>query len=81
MKALAAAVITSICLFEASVTVKFFTTVNYFLGIYWGFWIFALSMVISVYYVYFYVTDTKGMSLQEIQDILNRQKSINSSKV
>lgn len=81
VKVLASGIATSFCLFDTFITTKFFTNISDVFGIYWGFWIFTISMIISVICVYFYLPETKGMSLQEIQDILNKQKSDLGNKV
>ncbi|XP_075229086.1 facilitated trehalose transporter Tret1-like isoform X2 [Lycorma delicatula] len=81
VKVLASALATSLCLLDTFILTKFFTNVSEIVGIYCGFWIFSISMIISFLFVYFILPETKGMSLQEIQDILNKPKPPNKDQV
>ncbi|XP_015116019.1 facilitated trehalose transporter Tret1-2 homolog [Diachasma alloeum] len=49
-------------------------------GTHVGFWIFAVCNVIGIIYIYFFVPETKGKTLQEIQEDLNRRTSVISMK-
>ncbi|XP_011314335.1 facilitated trehalose transporter Tret1-like [Fopius arisanus] len=49
-------------------------------GTHVGFWIFAGCNVAGIIYIYFFVPETKGKTLQEIQEDLNRRQSIVSIK-
>lgn len=47
------------------------------LGIYYAFWLFAAFCIIAFIFTFLYVVETKDLSLQEIQAILNKMKSTN----
>lgn len=74
MKALASAVITSFTFLLSFFVTKFFTNICIQLGTHFAFGIFGTSCGIAFLFVWFAVPNTKGMSLQEIQDKLNRKK-------
>lgn len=49
-------------------------------GVYVAFWIFTGCNVFGIIYIYFFVPETKGKTLQEIQEDLNRRTSVISMK-
>lgn len=51
---------------------KFFGSVADALGIYYVFWIFGVFCIISFLFGLFLLPETKGKSLKEIQNILNK---------
>ncbi|KAG8036519.1 hypothetical protein G9C98_003841 [Cotesia typhae] len=55
-----------------------FQTMNSAFGIHWTFWIFAICCTLGTLLVYFITPETKGKSLEEIQQELNPKKKFTS---
>lgn len=64
--------------FLAFIITKFFANISALLGDYAAFWLFACCCVFAFFFVLFVLPDTRGLSLQEIQDLLNGKKPSNS---
>ncbi|XP_069693163.1 facilitated trehalose transporter Tret1-like [Periplaneta americana] len=72
VKSNASACTASFCWFIAFFITRFFSDIVNALGSHFAFWIFAIFTFVSAVFVYFLLPETKGKSLQEIQDILNK---------
>lgn len=59
------------CWFLGFILTKFFSTVSDVIGIDGSFWIFSGCCAFAFLFVYKFLPETSGKSLQEIQDILN----------
>ncbi|KAL7302251.1 hypothetical protein TKK_0004922 [Trichogramma kaykai] len=75
VKAKASSITVLVCWAEAFVITKYFSNVAQSAGFYTGFWIFTAFCVLSVLFTLFLLPETKGKSLQQIQDELNGIKS------
>lgn len=76
VKPIASAVTISLCWGLSFFITRYFNSVSEWLGTYFSFWVFAVFCIIAFLYSLFLVPNTKGKSLQEIQDILNKRTSI-----
>ncbi|XP_046410432.1 facilitated trehalose transporter Tret1-like isoform X1 [Neodiprion fabricii] len=65
------------CWILAFCITKFYSNIEVSLGNYTAFWIFAVISFGGVFFVYFLLPETKGKSLQQIQDELNGIKHRN----
>lgn len=67
---------TSTCFnwFLAFLITKFFTNISSFLGSYAAFWLFSCCCIFAFLFTFFVLPDTQGLSLKEIQDLLNGKK-------
>ncbi|KAJ9581438.1 hypothetical protein L9F63_023370 [Diploptera punctata] len=72
VKSNASACTAAFCWFIAFFITKFFGDIAEALGSHTAFWIFAGCTFIAAAFVFFLLPETKGKSLQEIQDILNK---------
>lgn len=72
VKSIASTIVTTFCWLISFVATKYFGAVSEALGMHYAFWIFAVCTLISFFFVFFFLPETKGKSLQEIQDILNK---------
>jgi len=77
VKAKAAGITVSVCWFLAFLITKFSSNMEKAFGNYALFWMFAGFCIISVVFTVLLLPETKGKSLQEIQDELNGITSIN----
>lgn len=73
VKAVAASLATSVCLITGFLISYFFPFLNA-LGTYYVFWLFAVSCLLAFFFILFVVFETKGLSLQDIQNILNNKE-------
>lgn len=71
VKGLAAGVSTTVCSISSFLSTNLFTDVVNIVGIDSAFGIFALTSFISIFFVTFLVPETNGLSLAEIQELLN----------
>lgn len=71
IKSSASTVTAAGCWVLGFVITKFFSNVAAEVGNAGSFWIFAAWCAVGVVFVYKYLPETSGKSLQEIQDILN----------
>ncbi|XP_054729327.1 facilitated trehalose transporter Tret1-like [Anastrepha obliqua] len=73
VKSIASSIVTSICFLTSFVVTRWYPPLNA-LGSYYAFWLFAIFCVAAFFFTLFVVMETKGLSLQEIQDRLNGKK-------
>jgi len=71
VKAKATGITVSVCWFLAFLITKFSNNMEKAFGNYALFWMFGASCIISVVFTMLLLPETKGKSLQEIQDELN----------
>ncbi|XP_075232525.1 facilitated trehalose transporter Tret1-like [Lycorma delicatula] len=71
IKAIASAVTASFCWILGFIMTKGFGSVSEMLGTDMAFWIFAGFCLVALAFTVILLPDTRGMSLQEIQDLLN----------
>lgn len=72
---------TSTCFnwFLAFIITKFFSNISVLIGVYAAFWLFSCCCIFAFIFTLFVLPDTKGLSLQEIQDLLNGKKPSSKS--
>jgi drug/metabolite transporter (DMT)-like permease len=73
VKALAAAIAASFCWLLGFVITKFFNTVSDKFGPHAAFFSFSLCCLGSLLFTVFVLPDTRGLTLQEILDLLNNK--------
>lgn len=73
VKSVASSIATTCCLLTGFLISFFFPILND-LGTYYIFWLFAVSCAIAFMFILTVVFETKGLSLQEIQDKLNKKE-------
>ncbi|XP_018396374.1 PREDICTED: solute carrier family 2, facilitated glucose transporter member 8-like [Cyphomyrmex costatus] len=71
VKAKASGITVSVCWFLAFLLTKFVSNLQEALGNYVNFWLFAGFCFVSILYTVFLLPETKGKTLQQIQDELN----------
>lgn len=72
VKSLASTIACCTCLILAFATSAFFPYLKLLIGLAQSFWLFGAFSAGCMFFVYFVVPETKGKSLQEIQDMLNK---------
>lgn len=72
IKGIASSMCASTCWVFGFLVTKFFSQMSDALGIHWSFWIFGILCGVAFFFVLFCVIETKGMSLQDIQNRLNK---------
>lgn len=72
IKSLASTLTASFCWFLSFLLTLFFEDLKGAIGNDFTFWLFGIFCVVSVPFVFILLPETKGKSLQEIQEILNR---------
>lgn len=77
VKGSAGAIVTSSCWITSFMLTNSFQTFTDYVGRYCAFLVFALHSLIAALFVYYKVPETKGISLQEIQDRLAGRKEGN----
>ncbi|XP_030376606.1 facilitated trehalose transporter Tret1 [Scaptodrosophila lebanonensis] len=70
IKSVASSMVASTCWILGFVVTRWYPALDA-LGSYYAFWLFAIFCVVAFFFVLFVVMETKGLSLQEIQDRLN----------
>lgn len=75
VKALGSAITTAFCWFVSFLLTKFFIDVVDFVGMYIPFLFFSASCAVSLLLTIFFLPETRGKTLQEIQDLLNKESS------
>ena len=71
VKSVASSIVASICWILGFIITKWFQSVDDALGTHWAFWIFAICCAVGFAFTLTLVMETKGLSLQQIQDKLN----------
>lgn len=71
IKSVASSIVTSVCWVIGFAVTKWFTTLEDAIGSYGAFWLFGLFCVVAFIFTLTTVMETKGLSLQQIQDRLN----------
>jgi len=71
VKAKASGITVSVCWFLAFLITKFCTNIKETFGNYVTFWMFGGFCLLSIFFTVFLLPETKGKSLQQIQDELN----------
>lgn len=81
VKGSAGAIVTSSCWITSFMLTNSFQSFTDYVGRYCAFWVFALHSLLAALFVYYKVPETKGISLQEIQDKLagKKRENINGS--
>lgn len=79
VKSNASTIVASTCWTLGFFVTKYFASIGDSLGMHWAFWIFGIFCVIAFAFTYTIVMETKGLSLQQIQDRLNGRTSSDSS--
>ncbi|XP_046667554.1 facilitated trehalose transporter Tret1-like [Homalodisca vitripennis] len=78
VKAVGSALTASFCWVIGFLMTKFFVDVSVSLGQYISFWMFTFFCILMTFFTIFLLPDTRGMSFDEIQDILNNRRRGNS---
>lgn len=73
IKPVASAVTASLCWALSFILTRYFNYVSEIIGTYFSFWLFGVFCILAFLYSVFLVPNTKGKSLQEIQDIINKR--------
>ncbi|XP_022196367.1 facilitated trehalose transporter Tret1-2 homolog isoform X1 [Nilaparvata lugens] len=76
VKSLASSISTSFCFFLAFLITKFFSNLSDSIGTFAAFWLFSGFCLLALIFVICFVPNTRGMSLEEIQDLLNEKISL-----
>lgn len=80
IKSLAASLATSLCFLTIFLVTYIYPYLNS-LGTYYTFWLFGISCVFDFFFILFIVFETKGLSLQDIQNKLNNKEVVDCSKI
>lgn len=72
IKPIASSMVASTCWVFGFLVTRFYPTLDA-LGTYYAFWLFAIFTTTAFFFVLFVVFETKGMSLQDIQNRLNKK--------
>lgn len=75
VKSIGSSVVASTCWVFGFLVTRFFSTLDEAVGSHWTFWIFGIFCAMAFAFTYTFVIETKGMSLQQIQDKLNGKKN------
>lgn len=71
VKSIASSIVASNCWVLGFIILQFFADMDKALGSHWSFWIFGILCGVAFIFTFTTVMETKGLSLQEIQDRLN----------
>lgn len=71
VKSIASSIVASTCWVLGFLVLQFFSTLDEAVGSHWSFWIFGIFCGVAFVFTLTLVMETKGMSLQQIQDKLN----------
>lgn len=80
VKSAASSMTASICWLLGFILTKFFTSVSDAIHLWGSFWLFAGLCVVAAVFTMVYVPETKGKSLQEIQNILSGEEDRSAKK-
>ncbi|CAG5021074.1 unnamed protein product [Parnassius apollo] len=75
VKAVATPIVSGICGILTFLVTRYFEPIANAVGMYVAFWLFGVCCVAGFFFTLFLVPETKGKSLQEIQDMLDGRKS------
>ncbi|GAB0096483.1 TRET1 [Sergentomyia squamirostris] len=75
VKSIASSIVASTCWVLGFLVTKYFSALDNAVGSHWAFWIFGLFCLAAFAFTFTVVMETKGLSLQEIQDRLNSRSS------
>uniref|UniRef100_A0A1Y9H2R2 Facilitated trehalose transporter Tret1 n=1 Tax=Anopheles dirus TaxID=7168 RepID=A0A1Y9H2R2_9DIPT len=71
VKSIASSIVASTCWVLGFLILQFFADLDKAVGSHWSFWIFGILCAVAFAFTFTTVMETKGLSLQEIQDRLN----------
>lgn len=71
VKSIASSIVTSVCWVLGFAVTKWFSALEVAVGSYGAFWLFGVFCCVAFFFTLFIVMETKGLSLQQIQDKLN----------
>lgn len=71
IKSVASSIVTSVCWVFGFAVTKWFASLEMAVGSYGAFWLFGILCTTAFFFTLFIVMETKGLSLQQIQDRLN----------
>ena len=71
IKSVASSIVTSVCWVLGFAVTKWFASLEIAIGSYGAFWLFGVFCCAGFCFTLFIVMETKGLSLQQIQDKLN----------
>ncbi|XP_075230341.1 facilitated trehalose transporter Tret1-like [Lycorma delicatula] len=71
VKALSSSLASSFCFTLTFIITKFFTNVSDELGTHTAFWVFSACCFVGLIFIALTIPDTRGMTLQDIQDVMN----------
>lgn len=71
IKSIASSIVTSVCWVCGFAVTKWFASLEVAIGSYGAFWLFGVLCSVAFFFTLFIVMETKGLSLQQIQDKLN----------
>lgn len=71
VKALSSSLASSFCFTLTFIITKFFTNVSDILGTHSAFWVFSTCCFVGLIFIALTIPDTRGMTLQDIQDVMN----------
>ncbi|CAG4967342.1 unnamed protein product [Parnassius apollo] len=75
VKAVASPIATAFCWILSFLVTRYFEPIANAVGMYVAFWLFGVCCVVGFFFTLFLVPETKGKSLQEIQDMLAGRKN------
>ncbi|XP_003436496.2 facilitated trehalose transporter Tret1 [Anopheles gambiae] len=71
VKSIASSIVASTCWVLGFIILQFFADLDKAVGSHWSFWIFGILCAVAFVFTFTTLMETKGLSLQEIQDRLN----------
>jgi Sugar (and other) transporter len=75
VKSIASSIVASTCWILGFVVTRWFAALDEAVGSHWSFWIFAIFCAIAFVFTLTTLFETKGLSLQQIQDKLNGRET------
>lgn len=72
VKSIASSIVASTCWILGFIVLQFFSSMDEAVGSHWSFWIFGIMCAIAFAFTLTQLMETKGMSLDEIQQALNK---------
>jgi len=80
-KVCAGAIVSTVCWMTSFALTNSFQMINDYVGRYCAFWSFAFHAALAIAFIYYKVPETKGISLQEIQEKLagTKREIVNGS--